>query len=139
MNFEHLNFARTVAEWPAIRPLLAQAVAHGRGEIHVDDILDLVADDRMTVSVLREGPKIILAIAAEIIQYPRKKILNLAFAGGRDAKFVAHNYFAHLIQMAEKHNATAIQCFCRPSVARLLKQMQPEVVEAYTVMERELA
>lgn len=139
MKFEHLDFPRTVAEWPAIQPLLEQAVAHGRGEVHVSDILDLCADDRMTVSVLRDGPTIVLAIAAEVIQYPRKKILNLAFAGGRDARFVAHNYFGHLVEMAEKHKATAIQCFCRPSVARLLKQMRPDVEEAYTVMEKELA
>lgn len=140
MTFDLLTFPQTVAEWPIIMPLLDRAVVHGRGELVVDDILKLASEDRMFVSVLRnEDRKITLAVAAEIIYYPRKKVLNLAFAGGRDAKVVSELYFDQLREMAVRLGADRIQCHCRESVARLLKQLRPKASVAYIILEEEVA
>lgn len=138
--FQALSFAETVMQWPQLRPLLEQAVASARGEITVDDVLDLVAKDRMRVSVLRdEADAIELAIATEIITYPRMRVLNIAFAGGRGAKEVVDRHIAELEALAREAGADRLRCFCRPSVARLLKRIAPRTVDAYTVLEREIA
>lgn len=137
--FELLTFPQTVAEWPVIRPLLERAVVHGRGELVVEDILKLVSQDRMFISVLRSDHQIALAVAAEIIHYPRRKVLNLAFAGGRDSRIVSERYFDQLREMALRLGADRIQCHCREAVARLLKQMRPKAQVAYIILEEEVA
>ncbi len=136
LTFKLLSFPEVIVEWATLRALLGMAVVHGRGELVVDDVLDLVGSDRMFVSVLREDGKTILAVAAEIIHFPRRKVLNLAFAGGVHADFVSEHFFAQLEEMALRKGADAIQCYCRPAVARLLKRLQPEAEEAYIVLEK---
>ena len=134
-----LTFPEIVVHWTKIRPLLSSAIAKGRGEIEVDDVLDLAGQGRMSISVVWRDGSIALSIAAEVIHYPRRKVLNLAFAGGKDAKFVSDRFDEYLGEMARSLGADAVQCYCAPAVARLLKKMQPSAEEAYIVLERKVA
>lgn len=129
---------QVTAYWNEICPLLDKAVMHGRGELVVDDILDLVWAGRMFVSVVEEKEKIVLAIAAEMIYYPRKPVLNVAFVGGR-AKDIYVEVYARLEEMAKVLGAKAIQCYCRPSIAKLLTKAYDGVEEAYIVVEKKVA
>lgn len=124
--------------WPELRKLLGAAVAYTHGEIEVDDILDKVMQGKMFVSVLRKGEEIVLAIAAEIKCFPKQSVLNVAFAGGRDGKVMATQFYDQLEAMGKIFNVSAVQCYCRPAVARYLKRLFPDVQEAYVVMRKEV-
>lgn len=137
-TFVLLTPKMVTARWNEVQPLLDSAVMHGRGELVVDDVLDLVWAGRMFVSVVKEDEKIVLAIAAEMMYYPRKPVLNLAFVGGK-AYPMYDEIYARLEEMAVILGAKAIQCYCRPAVAKLLKAAQPGVEEAYIVVEKKVA
>lgn len=136
-TYRLLHPAEVQANWSRLREEIGRAVAHGRGELQIDDILALVEDGRMGVLALHEGEVLLAATAFEILTYPRRKVLNFAFTGGRNAKGIVDNY--HLIeQIAKQLGADAVQCFCRPAVARFIKRLIPDVEQAYVVMERKV-
>lgn len=137
MDFTVLLPKEVDAEWAQIRPLLMKAVVHGRGEVMVDDILDLVKKGQMFVAATRDGDKIVLAIAAEIVYYPRKRVLNLAFGGGSVSP-IYDQVYEGLAKMAKILDVNTIQCYCRPSVAKLLRTRYDDVEEAYIVLEKKV-
>lgn len=135
--FKLLTPPQVKAKWTEISKLLNKAVIHGRGELMVDDILDLVLSGKMFVAVTETDDKIVLAIAAEIMYYPRKRVLNLAFGAGAVSPMYDEIYEA-LAKMALILEADAIQCYCRKSVAKLLMKAYDGVEEAYIVVEKKV-
>lgn len=135
--FKLLTPPQVKARWIEISNLLNKAVIHGRGELAVDDILDLVTSGRMFVAITETDGKIVLAIAAEIMYYPRKRVLNLAFGAGIVSPMYDEIYTA-LAEMAKVLEADAIQCYCRKSVAKLLMKAYDGVEEAYIVVEKKV-
>lgn len=124
--------------WPVLCELLGKAVAHNHGEMEVDDIPELVENRRMFVSVLRKDGEIVLAIAGEIMKYPREKVLNVSFAGGKDGKLVADHMWSHLEGIASVFNVAYVRAFCRPSMVRYLQQTLPGVECIYTVVQKRI-
>ena len=59
--FKLLTPPQVKARWVEISNLLNKAVIHGRGELAVDDILDLVTSGRMFVAITETDGKIVLA------------------------------------------------------------------------------
>lgn len=106
--------------------------------MEVDDVLDFVLKHRMCVMVLENDGVVDLALAAEVTKYPRKSILNVAFVGGKNGKAVARRHYAALEQVGKMFGCASVQCYCRPSVARYLKRLFPDVREAYRVMRRDI-
>lgn len=138
-TFELLTVPEVKFNWPRLRPLLASAVEHGLGEMEVDDILERVEKQLMFIAVLKKAQRIVLAVAAEILNYPRRKVLNVAYVGGADGRVMAHFFYDQLERMGRLFEVDAVQCYCRPSVARLLRRYFPDVDLAYVVMQREVA
>lgn len=124
--------------WSEVRPLLQKAVAHGEGEMEVDDIKDLVLQNRMCVVVLEDDGVVDLALAAEVTKYPRKNVLNISYVGGKNGRVVARRHYLSLEQIGRLFGCSAVQCYCRPAVARYLKRLFPDVRAAYLVMRRDI-
>ncbi len=139
MQFQVLKPYQVHKLWPIICPLLDKAVIHGRGEVWVDDILDLVLNNKMFVAVVIDNDEIILAIAAEVLYYPRRSVLNIAFAGGKRADVLAREFYPRFEEMARIMKTDAMQCSCRPSIVRLLKRLDPGVEEVYIVVEKRVS
>jgi len=137
-KFALLRPADVRTRWGEIAPLLAAAVAHGLGELEVDDILGLVEKNRMCVLVLEQDGVVELALAAEVARYPKKSVLRICYAGGKNGAVVARRYYPTLEQIGRVFGASAVECWCRPSVARYLKRLFPDVHQAYVVMQREV-
>ncbi len=135
--FKLLTPPQVKARWVELSKLLNKAVIHGRGELTVDDVLELVLIGRMFVAVTEVNNEIILAIAAEIMYYPRKRVLNLAFGAGTVSPMYNEIYEA-IAKMAVILEADAIQCYCRKSVAKLLMKAYDGVEEAYIVLEKKV-
>lgn len=138
--YEYMVLSPAQAEhhWPVIRELLAKAVDHGRGEVEVDDILVLAQSRKMFVVALMEDDRIVAALAAEVLAYPRKSVLNVAFLGGTGVAARSAQLIQFLDASARLLKASAVRCMCRESVARLAVRREPSVVRAYVVLEREV-
>ena len=123
--------------WPEFRIMLARALQHARGELEVDDLIAGVSVGRIGILAQEEGDTLQLLFAFEIIPYPRRSVLNLIAVAGKNLAGLVPCY--DLIDvLAETMGASAVRCFCRPSVARHIKRLFPDTQEAYIVMEREV-
>ena len=117
-----------------LRELLNRAVVHNRGEMTVDDIVDLVDAGRMGVMVEMAGDDIALAVAFEVIPYPQRKVLNIAFVGGKNLQSLADQR-EKFHAIAKAFGADTMTCSCRPSMVRYLRRLSPDVQQAYVVLE----
>jgi hypothetical protein len=117
--------------------MLDRAVQHARGELRVDDILAGVGNDKMAVLAQEEGDKLELLLAFEVLRYPRLSIMNIVAVAGTN--FVAMKEGSNVVHaLARAMGASVVRCYCRPSVARRIKQLFPDTRQAYVVMEREV-
>lgn len=137
-KFRLLKPQEVAQRWPELRRLLQKAVSHGEGELEVDDIKDMVLQNRMCVLVLEDEGVVDLALAAEVTKYPRKNVLNISYVGGKNGRVVARKHYLSLEQIGRLFGCSAVQCYCRPAVARYLKQLFPDVRAAYLVMRRDI-
>jgi len=118
--------------------MLDKAIQHARGELEVDDILAGVQADKMGILAQEEGDALQLLFAFEVIEYPRRSVMNIiAVAGNNLAGLVPRFELVNVI--AKAMGASSLRCYCRPSVARHIKRLFPDTQEAYVVMEREVA
>lgn len=116
-----------------LRAMLQRAVKHNRGEMTVDDLPGLINEGRMGVMVDQaDNPK--LALAFEIIVYPRRRLLHVAFAAGRGLRQLFDDPAA-LTSIATLFGANAVSCHCRPAMARYLKRFSPLPEPAYLTLE----
>ena len=123
--------------WGEFRAMLDKAIQHARGELEVDDILTGVLSGQMGVLAQEEENVLQLLFAFEVINFPRRSVLNIiAMAGENFAGFAACYDFIDVL--ATDAGASVVRCYCRPSVARHVKRLMPEATEAYIVMEREV-
>lgn len=137
-TYNLLTPAEVRHRWPEVRAQLDRAVAHGRGELVVDDILGMVEDGRMGVLALQNEGELVAVTAFEVLRYPQRKVLNFAFTGGRDAKGIVE-HFDRVEEIAHEMGADAVICQCRPAVARFIKRLLPDTEQAYVVVERKVA
>lgn len=127
-------------EWYHIAPYLRMAVEKNDGELLLEDIPGLVASSRMFIGVIREKPEaeILYALAGEVIVYPRKKVLNVAFVGGRPlVQSRSKHLYPALEGIARLLDCTCIQGQCGPGAARFFSSMFG-LVPTYTVLRREV-
>lgn len=117
--------------------MLDRAIQHARGELEVDDILGGVLTGNMGILAQEEGGKLELLFTFEIINYPRCSVFNIIAMAGRNLAGLVPCYDL-IDSLANNMGASIVRCFCRPSVARRIKQLFPDTQAAYVVMEREV-
>jgi len=120
--------------WPHLSELLGRAIKYNRGEMAVEDIPELVDRGQMAVVVWRSEGRIDLALAFELKVLPRKRLLNVAYAGGRGLKRLFEDR-DQLLAIANKLQADAVECSVRPAMAELLSRIGPVAQYQYTVLE----
>lgn len=138
-TFTLLTPKKLVVRWKEVRPLLQRAVVHNKGELIVDDVIDLVWQGKMFVAVLEEDEKILLVVAAEVIYFPKRKVMNLVLVGGTGTTILREQFHERLLQMAKTLEVQAIRCYCRDSVMRLLQRLDLKITKAYNVLELEVS
>lgn len=133
-----LTPAQVQESWAVIRDALASAVSHCKGEVELDDIVQLVHERKMFVLAYFEKDSPKLFLACEPLYYVRKGVLNLAFGAGRGLKNMVRNHWDYIESLARQLGCQSIQISCRDSMARYAKQLVPSSYEAYTVMRKEV-
>ena len=82
MSLAKLEVEQVEMLWNTIRPLLEMANDYSLQEYNMDDIHKLIIDKKMDCWIVWENDEIQLALTTEIVQYPRRKGLNIFLAGG---------------------------------------------------------
>ena len=71
--------------WPAVKHMVEAALSDSLGRLDADDVLELLRDGGMQLwaMVTADGePEVVAVLVTEIIDYPRKRVLDLALMGG---------------------------------------------------------
>lgn len=114
--------------WPFARPLLERCVKETmHGELEIDDIRALVVAQKAFLFVLtndRTGTNpdldVRLALAVEIIQYPRLPTLNVLALGGTDLSLFHKQFWKQFCGWAYMNGVRAIDGWVGPAMRRVL-------------------
>lgn len=71
--------------WPAVKHMVEAALAQSAGRLDADDVLELLTSGGMQLWALitSEGePEVAAVLVTEIMDYPRKRVLDLSLMGG---------------------------------------------------------
>ena len=71
--------------WPAVKHFVERAIAEGTGGITPDDVLEQLRSGGMQLWALitADGePEVVAVLVTEVIDYPRKRVLDLALMAG---------------------------------------------------------
>lgn len=71
--------------WPAVKHFVERALAEGAGRLSADDVLEHLRAGGMQLWALvtEEGePEVVAVLVTEMMQYPSKRVLDLALMGG---------------------------------------------------------
>lgn len=124
------------ALWPELKPLFAPAVEYCAGELDVDDVLSLVKSKQAFIAVMSCEEKINLALAFQVLVYPKKTVLHVLAMGGEKFDVCATACWGEIENLAKVLGACAVRASVRPSMERYAKRVVPEAQKIYTVVER---
>lgn len=116
------------AFWPLAKPLLDRCVKETmHGELETEDIRALISIQKAFLFVLtndRTGTNpdrdVRLALAVEIIQYPRLPTLNVLAIGGTDLSLFHKKFWEQFCGWAYMNGVRAIDGWVGPAMKRVL-------------------
>jgi hypothetical protein len=120
--------AQLDAFWPLARPLLDRCVKETmHGELEIDDIRALILTQQAFLFVLtndRTGTNpdvdVRLALAVEIVQYPRLPTLNVLAIGGTDLSLFHNKFWKQFCGWAYMNGVRAVDGWVGPAMKRIL-------------------
>lgn len=134
-----LTPTQVVEYWDALRVFISSAVGYGQGELDVDDIPELVQQERMVVTAVMTTEAIELVMVFEPIYYPRKGVLNICYAGGKGIKKMVTEHWPFVESIAKTLHCTEIQTICRDSAARLFLNAHKSSRKVYNILRVEVS
>lgn len=120
--------------WPHVRAHVESIAQSSLGKLTADDIAQLCMSGGVTMFVIIDGDKRLLAtVLAEFAQYPRKKVCRIIGCVGNDkAKWLHH--LTEIEDWARVHGCGAMQNIARKGWARDLKDYK----WSHILLERDL-
>lgn len=114
--------------WPAVAPILAQAVEKNQGEGDLSQLRAQIAYGGAELLVWSVDDEVRGAVTVEFKQYPNYRAAHIAYMGGEHYA----EYLDEFKQWAHQQGASVLECLCGPSQARLFAQQG--FTEAYRHM-----
>lgn len=106
---ELLTPARLQELWPQINPLFEVCCEEAsKGEIMAIDIYTLAIQDRAYVFVETLNGIVTVALAMEIIVYPRMKLASIFALGGKNLISAKSRYWSYIIDWMKANKINAI-------------------------------
>lgn len=136
-----LNPEQVYEQWWQLSELLKPAVDCGHGELKVTDILELVDKRKMFIAVMRErdGDEIAVALACEIVKYPRMTALHVSYVGGKPLALTrGKSLYSALEGVAKTLECSMIQGLCGPAQTRYFSRVFG-LKPVYTVLRKEVS
>lgn len=117
--------------WPQVEPLLEKCVRRAsHGEYAVQDIKALAFSGRAFVFILTNDKhdftverNVKLALALEVVNYPRLPALNILAVGGSGLRMAYEKYWGLLRGWAYMSGARAIEGWVGPGMQRTTERM----------------
>lgn len=116
-----LERAAVAGAWPAVKHMVEAALAQSAGRLDADDVLELLTSGGMQLwaMVTADGePEVVAVLVTEIIDYPRKRVLDLALMGGERMELWL-DALPVLEQWAAQHGVNQVQIHGRRGWARV--------------------
>jgi len=125
-----------VANWNEYSALLERALAHNDGSHTLSGLLSGLLLGKYKLIVCKVDSIVSLICIIEFINYPTKKICNIAFLAGKDTVLFKDDFMSFVFQYAKLHAADSVQIYGRKGWKRFLSEF--EFKEIYTVLERKI-
>ena len=108
--------------WSRVRSLIDEALAHTIGELHSSDILKMILNEKEFLWVGVENDDIKSALVAEVVNYPRKRILRIVvWTVDQDSDFDAWIKHLHIIEdFARTAECSQLEAWARKGLTRKL-------------------
>ena len=110
--------------WFEVKPMLEKGIAHGDGELHIDDLLKFLLERTMQLWVLyneSEG-QISMAGVTEIVNYPRTKVCRAVVLGG-DGVDMWVKHISGIEEWAKSMNCDKVEAYGRRGLAKKMEQI----------------
>lgn len=132
------------AYWPLALPLLSRVVKEAmHGEFEMSDLKALAQSGKVFIFVLTNDKtgtnperEVRLALAVEIVQYPRLPALNVLALGGTDLSLFHRKFWKQFCGWAYMNGVRAVEGWVSPAMQRVLTRFGFKQV--YTHMRLEL-
>jgi len=109
--------------WPYIRSWVKEALNRSKGEYWPEDLLKYLSDGTAQLLIVVQGGEVVFHVITEVVDYPRKRYLNVLSMGGERQ---GHRYAQYVIDMLEvgarRVKADAITGYNWPTMARLVRR-----------------
>jgi hypothetical protein len=107
--------------WKRIEPFMEGAAKYTYGRYTSDDIYNCVEDGSHELWVAYEGNEFKGAVVTNIIVYPKRKLLAMAFCGGYNLKTWKEPMLALLQRYAKDMGCDGIESTARSGWAKVFK------------------
>jgi len=114
-----VEYVHTV--WGNVDKYIADAVAYTYGRFTVADALECVLDKGYSLWVAFDEERIKGAVITNIVQYPRKRFLNMLFCGGEDGFDWKDSMLQMLRHWAYDNNCDGIEATGRSGWQKIFK------------------
>ncbi len=107
--------------WKEVKPLLQKCVTHAvHGEYVVEDIYQMVKEQRAFVIYSFWDGQPSVALAVEWVIYPQMKAVNIMALGGKHLIPSAEVFWARILNMLKSVGIEYVECSCSEAMARML-------------------
>ena len=110
--------------WGEVKPMLAKGIAHGDGELDLDDIHRLLIERSMQLWVVynSDEDQIAMAGVTEIVSYPKSKICRAVVLGGDGVdRWLSH--IAGIEEWAKSKGCDKLEAYGRRGLAKKMEQI----------------
>lgn len=113
--------------WPATKPLLEKCIKRAmHGEMTIDDLYNAALAGKMYIFVFKNDKTITksvkLALALEIVNYPRIPAMNVVSLGGNDLDALHGKFWKMICGWAYMNGVRVIEGLVSPAMERVISR-----------------
>ena len=121
--------------WTEYSEMLDKALEYNDGSHTLSGILTGLLLGKYKLIVCKEE-KVNSISVIEFINYPKKRVCNIAFLYSKDVEVFKEDFISFVISYAKLSQADSVQCYGRKGWKRFLANF--DFKEIYTVLERNI-
>lgn len=112
-----------LAHWPEMEPFVRKCAQKSLGMLDVAEVHALLWQGKAQSFLLFKDGALVLVVVAQIFQYPTYSSGRVVALAGSHLKQAWEQFSDALVAWALTHNATELEGWCRPCMARLLQRL----------------
>jgi len=122
INIEAIKPQDIQQKWPVIEPFVSKALEYSLNEHNSEDLKKKMINGEYLLLGFYEGDKILSIVSAELLTYPRKKIVNIVTAAGSSMEKWLDEWWRAIKILAKEQGAQEITVSGRSGWLKALKK-----------------